>query len=303
MFTRRTMTLATGAAFALAPAAADAAARAARADAFVTVDATGFRIGGRRHPVVVANHRWDAEGADGSARRLDALAAMGVTTVRLFDGSGHTQADEASLRRLDLLLAEMKARGLRAVIPLANFWDRSGGTAAYLRWTSGGPRPDPIPYHDHVRALVGRTSTVTGVAYARDPTIMAWRLADRRRPDAGGSIAPTDLPAYYGWIRDAADLVRRLAPDHLISTGGEGLKACLEQTICGATTPLRIDYVTAQVWPLSWSGLNADDVDVAMPEVERLVGDHIARHRAIARRLNRPLVTERFDLPRALAAA
>ena len=290
MFTRRTMMLATGA-FALAPRVSRAASR----DAFVVVDGTEFRVVGRRYPFVVANCRWDALSETGLSLRLDALKARGVTTLRLIEPS--TAETMGSLRRLDLLLAELARRDMKAIMPLANFWDRSGGMATYLRWTGGGRQrnagPTTIPYHDHVRALVERTNAVTGVAYARDPTIMAWRLADQPLPNANGSIAPADLTAYYGWIRDASALVRRLAPHHLISTGGEGLKTCMAQATCGvgATVP-DIDYVTTRGWPQSWSDLDAADLAAAGPEAERLAGSYIACHRAIARRLNKPLVIE-----------
>lgn len=342
MFTRRTMILAAAA----LPVAAGADAWAVSRDGFVTVDGAGFRLGGRPYRFVGANLWYGAwlgmEGADGDrarlGRELDALKAMGVTNLRVLGGSEDSPLknsikpamrdrdgeNEALLSGLDVLLAEMGRRDMKAVIYLTNFWEWSGGMMTYLYWTNGGRYLDmndpahPWPafpdfaagfysqaeaialYHDHVRAVVGRVNTVTGVAHAQDPTIMAWQLANEPRPGGTEAIAAANLPAYYRWIGETAALIRRLDPNHLVSTGSEGLKGCIEQQACvvAAHASPDIDYVTAHIWPQNWSWVDPDDLEATMPEAERLVGDYIMRHRAIARDLNKPLVIEEFGFPR-----
>src|SRR5690606_13572506 len=56
------------------------------------------------------------------------------------DPAFHDQNEwnEALLQGLDFVLAEMAARGQRAVLYLTNFWEWSGGMMTYLYWTNGG---------------------------------------------------------------------------------------------------------------------------------------------------------------------
>lgn len=53
--------------------------------------------------------------------------------------------NEAMFRALDLVLDEMRARGMRAILCLNNMWSWSGGFAMYLVWARGGTWRD-IPY-------------------------------------------------------------------------------------------------------------------------------------------------------------
>src|SRR5205085_2556414 len=137
-------------------------------------------------------------------KELDALAAMGVTNLRiaasaelspLKNSARPTFRDqsrnysETLLKGLDRALAEMGRRNIRGVLYLTNFWEWSGGMMTYHYWTNGGRYIDmndpahPWPefpdmvsnfyaspeavamYHDYVRAVVTRTNSITGVPY------------------------------------------------------------------------------------------------------------------------------------------
>ncbi len=69
-------------------------------------------------------------------------------------------------------------------------------------------------YHRHIRAIVGRTNKVTGTAYANDPTIMAWQLANEPRPAGqrrGGAGRPARLPGPGAGYRAADPAASRRA--------------------------------------------------------------------------------------------
>lgn len=272
-------------------------------------------------------------------RELDRLAALGVTNLRVLasselsplknsvrptfrDRSAHFNED--LLRGLDRLIAEAGRRGLRLVLYLTNYWEWSGGMATYLYWTNGGRYVDmnapahPWPafpdfnasfygsreavglYHDYVRAVVGRRNGLTGVRYSDDPTIMSWQLANEPRPGGSDAVVAATLPAFYGWIRETARLIKRLAPRQLVSTGSEGLMGCggRKDCVADAHAAPEVDYLTAHVWPQNWGWVDPKDLPGTAPSGAAKVADYLDRHVAIADRLGKPLVVEEFGYPR-----
>lgn len=272
-------------------------------------------------------------------RELDRLRDIGIDNLRVLGSSElsplrnsitpafrteSAEYNEELLVGLDFLLAEMAARDMRAVIYLTNFWEWSGGMMTYLSWTNGGdyinmndpahPWPafpdftaqfyadtDAVAlYHDYVRALVSRTNTITGRTYRDDPAIMSWQLANEPRPGGSDAVGRANLPAYYSWIRHTARLIKSLDPAHLVSTGGEGLKGCieLEQCVIAAHEAPEIDYLTAHIWPQNWSWADPRNLERTYPVAEANTREYIAQHVGYAAQLNRPLVIEEFGFPR-----
>ena len=276
---------------------------------------------------------------DRLGRELDALAGMGVRNLRLLASSERspltnslrptfrdagTHYNEALLRGLDVALAEMGRRDMTGVLYLTNFWEWSGGMMTYLSWVNGGryinnndpahpwpefadrasafyARADAVKlYHDYVRAVVGRTNSITGVRYADDPTIMAWQLANEPRPGGGVAVAQANMRAFDGWVAATARLIKAIDPNHLVSTGSEGLKGCVEDAACVLAEHRipEIDYLTAHVWPLNWSWVDDKDLagtwDVGAAKSKTYVDAHVT----LARQLGKPLVIEEFGFPR-----
>ncbi|HYC98835.1 mannanase [Brevundimonas sp.] len=272
-------------------------------------------------------------------RELDALAGLGVTNLRIAASAELSPLknsvrpafrdeagayDERLLTGLDHAMAEIGKRGLKAVLYLTNFWEWSGGMATYLLWTNGGRYIDmndpahPWPafpdfvagfyrspeavalYHDHVRRIVGRMNSVTGVPYAEDPAIMAWQLANEPRPGGSDPVADQSLADFHDWIGATARLIKSIDPNHLVSTGGEGLKGSMEREdlVLSSQAFDDIDYTTAHLWPGNWGWLDRSDMAGTHGRAMTQSADYIARHIALARRLDRPLVLEEFGYPR-----
>ena len=136
-----------------------------RSDLFVRASGRTLTLDGAPYAFVGIN-MWHAAwvGADdpGRLRReLDLLSASGVRVVRVVAASeGDHDAplqvsptlqprpgefDERMAAGLDLVLVELLARRMRAILTLNNMWTWSGGMATYLVWARGGDWRD-IPY-------------------------------------------------------------------------------------------------------------------------------------------------------------
>lgn len=269
-------------------------------------------------------------------RELDRLKALGINNLRIMAAAeegplknsikpGFTRADGSAnaplFEGLDFALAEIAKRGMTAVVVLSNFWEWSGGLQTLL-WRAGrdyidmGDPAHPWPafadatakvyanpeaialYRDHVRSLLARRNSVTGTAYAEDPAIMAWQLANEPRPGGSDAAIAANRADYLRWIADTAALIRAGAPQHLVSLGQEGTQATNGIAALVADAHRDVDYVTAHIWPLNWSWVKGDDLAGTWPEGRRKVEAYIAAHVAVAEQLGKPLLIEEFGFPR-----
>ncbi len=240
-----------------------------------------------------------------------------------FHGATSDSADPALLGGLDFCLAEMGKRGMTAVLYLTNFWEWSGGMMTYLYYVTGKymdvndpahpwpafpnaaaqfyANPKAIALnHNWVRRIVGRTNGVTGTAYRDDPTIMAWQLANEPRPGGDLATATPLLAAYDAWIQGSAKLIKSIDRNHLVSTGSEGLKGSVESAdiFRRAHNVPEIDYLTAHIWPLNWSWVDAKDISGTHTAATAKVAEYLQQHQALAKQLGKPLVIEEFGYPR-----
>lgn len=269
-------------------------------------------------------------------RELDRLQALGINNLRIMAAAeegplknsikpGFTRADgsanAALFEGLDYALAEIGKRGMTAVLVLSNFWEWSGGLQTLLwratgRYIDMGDPAHPWPafadataqfyanadamalYRDHVRSLLTRRNSVSDVAYADDPAIMSWQLANEPRPGGSDAAIAANRAAYLAWIAETAALIRAGAPHHLVSLGQEGTQATNGDAALVADAHAAVDYVTAHIWPLNWSWVKGDDLAGTWPEGRRKVEAYLAAHVAIAETLGKPLVIEEFGFPR-----
>ncbi|HYQ15556.1 MAG TPA: beta-mannosidase [Polyangiaceae bacterium] len=268
-------------------------------------------------------------------RELDRLQALGVSNLRILASAEESPLkssikpgfrtksgwNDALLGGLDYCLAELGKRGLKAVLYLTNFWEWSGGMGAYLWYATGsymdnGDPAHPWPefpdhnadfygspaaiamFHEHVRRVVARTNSVTGVAYRDDPTIMAWQLCNEPRPAGSEAKIAASLPAYYEWISRTARLIRSLDGNHLVSLGQEGTVAAEGREDVVTDAHAEIDYVTAHIWPLNWGWVDGKDLSGTWATGAAKVADYLKVHERLATSLGKPLILEEFGFPR-----
>jgi mannan endo-1,4-beta-mannosidase len=268
-------------------------------------------------------------------RELDHLERLGVKNIRLMASSEGPATepqrvvpavqnepgryDERLLRGLDFLLAEMAKRDMRGVLILNNFFQWTGGMAQYVSWATGQPIPYPERdghtwdefqqfaarfyaldaaeslFERYVALVTARRNTITGVVYRDDPTIMAWQLSNEPR-----GFAYSD--AYVAWVDRIGAVIRRDAPNQLISLGGEGK---LDRGTPGTGTQFErvsrspfLDYLTIHLWIENWGWFDPTRADSTWDRSIGRTMSYLADHVAIARAVNKPIVVEEFGVAR-----
>lgn len=280
-----------------------------------------------------------SEGLGGNRERLhkelDALKSIGVNNLRILVGSDGPEGvaykvepvlqkepgvyNDTLLRGLDYLLAQMAEREMHAVLYFNNSWEWSGGYGQYLEWAGDGkallPSVDGYEnyvahvsrfvrndkarelYSNHVRNIVTRTNTVTGKPYKDDPTIFSWQIGNEPRAFARDSVTKA---AFADWMCSSATLIKSLDPNHMVSTGSEGLYGCevdmdlFEQIHAHKD----FDYLNVHIWPLVWRWVTKDTFADSVCVANRMTEKYLTAHFPVAERLMKPIVLEEFGYPR-----
>ena len=310
------------------------------ADKFVSVSGQQFIRGGKPYYYIGTNFWYGpilaSKGQGGDRKRLkrelDCMKKIGITNLRILVGAEEGSKNVTSLSPfllkdgklndtlldgLDYLLRELERRDMTAVLYLTNSWDWSGGFGYYLKQTGHGDSPDASGngyndycryaaqfytdaqsqhlYLSHVKKIVSRKNRYTKRAYKDEPSIMAWQLCNEPRPFAAEMFEPM-----LQWSRNAATLIKSIDPNHLVSTGSEGIIGCLwNADVCQRMhADENIDYLTVHIWPVNWGWASRDRLSEALPNVYIESEKYITENLRIASRLNKPVVIEEFGYPR-----
>ena len=281
--------------------------------AFVQVDGAGFAVGGKPFEFVGANldvMHGAAERAH-AAETIAGARADGLTVGRVWalgEGDatsppwarehqlwrvGPTMWLEAAPRQLDRVLAEARARGLRVIITLSNFWDDFGGIRQYLAWAKlptdtfdardcfFSDDKTRAFYRAHLARLLGRVNSVTGVRYIDDPTIFAWELMNESEvATAAGATARRS------WIDEMASFIKARDPNHLVTPGVMGYTSRAERAewlaVCELPT---VDYCDSHLYP------EGTDRVTSRARLEGYIDDRVQLARYVA---HKPLVFGEF---------
>lgn len=280
-----------------------------------------------------------SEGRGGNRERLhkelDALKETGVTNLRILVGSDGPEGvaykvepvlqtepgvyNDTLLKGLDYLLAQMAQRQMHAVLYFNNSWEWSGGYGQYLEWAGDGkallPSVDGYEnyvahvsrfvknekaknlYYAHVRNIVTRINTVTGKAYKDDPVIFSWQIGNEPRAFARDSVTKS---AFADWMCSSATLIKSLDPNHMVSTGSEGLYGCeVDMDLFEKIHAHKdFDYLNVHIWPLVWRWVTKDTFADSVCVANRYTEKYLTAHFPVAERLGKPIVLEEFGYPR-----
>ncbi len=266
------------------------------------------------------------------AKELDLMQDLGIDNLRVLVGGDGQEGvpshimpvlqtapgvyNDTILDGLDYLMAELEKRDMRAVLYLNNAWEWSGGYGTYLEWAGAGPVPNPaidgysaymnkvaeFVHNDsakalatqHTKNIVSRTNRYTGKPYSESPALMTWEIANEPRAFADDSITKAQ---FAQWVLSTAATIKELDPNHLVSTGSEGMHGCEQDLDLWAQihNAPEIDYAIVHLWPYNWSWVTAetaaDSTDVALAKTV----EYISKHASVTQK---PIVLEEFGYPR-----
>ena len=219
---------------------------------------------------------------------------------------------EDVLRGLDWALAEAAKHGLDLLLAFGDYWHT---TAEIVRECA----PEDAETEDadraffsrescrelfkwHVRTILTRNNTFTGVTYSTTPNVFGWNLMNEPRCRGCDD-------ALQDWIDDMAAYVKAFDSNHMLTVGEEGFYAhdssseggaAANPAAWAATTgqdfirnhaSKHIDFATIHVWRDNWA--------VYSPNVrfnaQRFTRNWIATHERDCRtKLRKPLLIEEF---------
>ncbi|MGN0206146.1 MAG: beta-mannosidase [Muribaculaceae bacterium] len=278
-----------------------------------------------------------SEGRGGNRERLnaelDAMQSVGIDNLRILAGGDGEEGlpshieptlqvkpgeyNDTILRGLDYLLVELEKRNMKAVIYLNNAWEWSGGYGSYLEWAGRGKAPIPSVdgwpaymefvkqyatcdsahalFFNHIKAIVGRTNSITNLPYSESPAIMSWQIANEPRAFSDDNKKP-----FAEWVHRAAQLIKSIDPNHLVSTGSEGMHGCEEDIELWREIHSfpEVDYANIHIWPYNWGWISQDSVAEKVNAACDSTGEYIKKHFAILRDAKKPIVLEEFGYPR-----
>lgn len=266
-------------------------------------------------------------------KELDTLKAHGITNLRIMagsEGADHSPYNmpismqpklgfynEDILEGLDFLIAEMQKRDMQAVLCLSNFWYWSGGLSQYLSWAIGEKIPYPNDtndwekymrftakfytneaaidaYRNHIETIITRVNTVTHTSYSEESTIMSWELANE-------PYAIQNQEEYLNWIESSSALIKQLAPNQLVTIGGEGNTPFPWFTNNNSLSDYKfenLDYITIHIWIQNWEWYNPNKHDKTYEDALKKAKNYINEHLSIASTFNKPMVLEEFGISR-----
>ena len=283
-------------------------------------------------PLIAANNIGDRKRL---IRELDQMKSVGIDNLRILVGAEGNGGDskvspalqpqqgiynEDLLSGLDFLLVEMRKRNMYAILYLNNNWIWSGGMSEYLKWNGYGEVPNPFlkqyswddymkyimqfhtcepckdAFYKHVKFIIGRTNSYSGVKYANDNTIMSWQVANEPRV----LVTPKHEEAFGSWLDETVKLIRSLDSNHLISTGTEGKHGFLQDIDMYKRlhNNQNIDYLTMHMWPKNWGWYDIENEDKSTLESIEKAYNYMDEHIVIAEQLNKPIVMSEFGFPR-----
>ncbi len=268
-------------------------------------------------------------------KELDLMKEVGIDNLRILVGAegdgGESKVypalqpeqgvyNEDLLDGLDFLLAEMRKRNMYAVLYLNNNWIWSGGMSEYLKWNGYGDVPNPFmeqyswdeymnytkqfhsckpckeAYFNHIKFIIGRKNTYSGIKYVEDPTVMSWQVANEPRV----LMTPDHETAFAEWLDETVNLIKTLAPNQLVSTGTEGKHGFLQDMdmFKRLHAHKNIDYLTMHMWPKNWGWYNINNEKASTQTSIKKAYAYIDEHLVTAKELNKPIVMSEFGFPR-----
>ncbi|CAK9185138.1 unnamed protein product [Ilex paraguariensis] len=247
----------------------------------------------------------EAAAAGLSVCRTWAFADGGDKALQISPGT----YDERVFQALDFVISEARKHGIHLMLSFVNNYNDFGGRTQYVQWARNAGAQinsnddfytNPVLkgyYKNHVKRVLTRFNTITGIAYRDDPTIMAWELMNEPRCQVDYSGRTINA-----WVQEMATYVKALDGKHLLEIGMEGFYGdslpqkkqinpgyqvgtdFISNNLIG-----EIDFATIHAYPDIW--LSGKNDDAQMEFMKRWMSSHWQDSRTI---LKKPLVIAEF---------
>ncbi|KAL6562792.1 Beta-mannosidase B [Orobanche hederae] len=217
--------------------------------------------------------------------------------------------NENMFKGLDFVVSEAKKHGIYLILSLVNNWEGFGGKKQYVQWARDEGHylnneddffTSPITkgyYKNHVKTVLTRVNSITGVAYKDDPTILGWELMNEPRcqSDLSGK-------SIQDWVSEMSAHVKSIDKFHLVEVGMEGFYGeSMPQKkqnnpgyevgtdfISNNLIP-QVDFATIHMYPDQWVPGSNDEGQAEF--VEKWIETHINDTMSI---LKKPLLVTEF---------
>uniref|UniRef100_A0A0A0LDZ5 mannan endo-1,4-beta-mannosidase n=1 Tax=Cucumis sativus TaxID=3659 RepID=A0A0A0LDZ5_CUCSA len=216
------------------------------------------------------------------------------------------QYNEKMFQGLDFVVAEARKYGIKLILSLVNNYASMGGKKQYVEWARSQGQAissedefftNPVVkgfYKNHIKSILTRVNSITGVAYKDDPTIMAWELMNEARcpSDPSGNTI-------QGWIKEMASYLKSIDGKHLLEAGLEGFYGQSKYQwnpnfqvgtdfIANNQIP-EIDFATVHSYPDQW--LSGSSYENQLSFLNTWLNDHIQDAQNI---LHKPVLFAEF---------
>ncbi|KAK6792945.1 hypothetical protein RDI58_012026 [Solanum bulbocastanum] len=259
-------------------------------------------------------------GSDPSQRHkvssvLQNAATHGLTVGRTwaFSDAGYSPLqfspgfyNENMFQGLDYAIHEAGKNGIKLILSLVNNYNDFGGKNQYVNWakSQGQSLTSEDDFYtnsvvkgyfkNHIKAVVTRNNSISGIAYKDDPTIMAWELMNEPRcsSDLSGSTVQS-------WISEMASYTKSIDSNHLVEAGLEGFYGNSDTQknpnfqvgtdfIANNQIP-EIDFATVHSYPDQW--LTGQDDEAQLNFLTNWLKVHIEDSQTI---LKKPIIFAEF---------
>ncbi|CAN4099997.1 unnamed protein product [Withania somnifera] len=219
------------------------------------------------------------------------------------------EASSVGLSGLDFVISEAKKYGVRLILSFVNNYNDFGGKAQYAQWArNAGAQINGEDdfytnyitkdyYKNHVKKVVTRFNTISGMTYKDDSTIMAWELMNEPRNQADYSGNTVNI-----WVQEMASFVKSLDNKHLLEIGMEGFYGDsmpekkqvnpgyqVGTDFISSHLIREIDFATIHAYTDQWLSGQSDDVQMTF--MQRWMTSHWQDAKNI---LRKPLVLAEF---------
>ncbi|KAG4916749.1 hypothetical protein JHK87_054306 [Glycine soja] len=220
--------------------------------------------------------------------------------------------DEKVFRGLDFVVSEAGKYGVRLILSLVNNWKDFGGKNQYVQWVKEHGQyvnseddffSHPIAkqhYKNHIKAVLTRKNTITGVAYKDDPAIFAWELMNepRSQHDNSGKVIQQ-------WVIEMAAYVKSIDSNHLLEIGLEGFYGetmpekkqinpgyqLIGTDFISNNLVHQVDFATMHLYPEQWYTLPGSNEAAQVAFVDKWLQTHIQDAKNV---LAKPIVVGEF---------